>query len=642
MSVLIAEHLHKSYGAQLVLEDVSIVVQPGERVGLLGINGSGKSTLARILAGEEQADAGALRITKGATVSFFSQEPTLDPSLRVREIAAEGLGEWQRARAHFQEISKALEAGGGDMDKLLAEQERAAATLERLGGWERMHQVDTVLEHLGVTRRDALASELSGGERRRVALARLLVAQPDLAILDEPTNHLDVETIEWLEDQLIHRFKGAVLFITHDRYMLDRVAQRIIEIDRSEMHSYRGGWEAYLEAKAERFALEERTEANRQNFLRTELEWLSRSPQARTTKQKARIKRVESVRDKGAPQAQQEVAKIAIQEARTGRTIIDIRELRLELGGKLLVDKLDLCLAKGDRIGIVGGNGAGKTSLLRAVIGELEPAMGSIKLGETMKLAYFEQSRANLDPEASIFDNVIGNRGDIRVGDDILTPHAYLGRFQFARKRVRDKVELLSGGERARVALAKLLIEPVNLLLLDEPTNDLDVATLSALEEMLITTAATAIVVTHDRYFLDRIATSVLAFEGEGRVVQYASAQQALEGARRHRSTPSKSHDTPPTKPNTASVDTSAAPSKTKKPGLTYGERIELETIMDRVAACEEAADAAETQMTAPDLYTQRSSEVPALSAHLEAMQAELQEAIERWEYLESKQALEP
>jgi ATP-binding cassette subfamily F protein uup len=634
LSVLIAEDLYKSYGSQSVLEGVSLALQPGERVGLLGINGSGKSTLAKILAGEEQADSGEVRVAKGANIRFFSQEPVFDSTLTVREIAAEGLGEWRRVRAHHEEVSKQLEAGEGEMEKLLAEQERAAASIERLGGWERMHQVDTVLDHLGVTRRDALASELSGGERRRVALARLLVAQPDLAIIDEPTNHLDIETIQWLEEQLTTNFKGAVLFITHDRYMLDRVAQRIVEIDRSEMHSYRGGWEAYLEAKAERLGHEGRTEANRQNFLRTELEWLSRSPQARTTKQKARIKRVESVRDQGPPAGQQEVAKIALQEARSGRTIIDIRELRLELGGKVLVEKLDLCLAKGDRIGIVGGNGAGKTSLLRAVIGELEPVSGTIKLGETMKVAYFEQSRANLDPEASIFENVIGNRGDVRVGQDVITPHAYLGRFQFARKRVRDQVKLLSGGERARVALAKLLIEPVNLLLLDEPTNDLDVATLSALEEMLVSTGATAIVVTHDRYFLDRIATSVLAFEGEGRVVHYASAHQALEGAKRHRRSTSEATSALPEK--------KSGSKKKKKAGLTYGERIELETIMERVAECEEAASEAEAKMSAPDLYTERSAEVPALSAHLEQMQSELSQAIERWEYLESKKSLEP
>lgn len=629
MSVLIAEHIFKSYGAQVVLEDAGIVLQPGERVGLLGINGSGKSTFAKILAGVESADSGEVRTTKNVQVSYFSQEPEFEPGLTVREIVAEGLGEWQKAYERYELISTDLASGTGKINALLAEQERLGETIERLGGWERMHQVDTALEHLGVTRKEALASELSGGEKRRVALARLLVAQPDLAILDEPTNHLDIETIEWLEEQLI-AFKGALLFITHDRYMLDRVAQRIIEMDRTVMHSYRGGWDAYLEAKAERAAHEGRTEANRQNFLRRELEWLSRSPQARTTKQKARIKRVEGVRDEEGPKSQQVVSQLSVQNARTGRTIIDIRDLRLELGGKLLIEKLDLFLAKGDRIGVVGRNGVGKTSLLRAIIGELEPVAGEIKLGETMRVGYFEQTRATLNPELSIFENVVGNRGDVTVGAETITPHSYLERFQFTRNRSRDQVKLLSGGERARVALAKMLIDPVNLLLLDEPTNDLDVATLGALEEMLIDTSATAIVVTHDRYFLDRVATSVLAFEGEGKVVRYASAHQALRGAA---SKPVKS----------SSVSSAAAEAgnltkdSNKKSGLTYGEGIELDGILDAVAACEKTVEAVEAKLADPKLYSQRGDEVPALQEELAAAQGKLAKIVERWELLESK-----
>lgn len=628
MSVLIAEHLYKSYGALSVLEDIGVVLQPGERVGLLGINGSGKSTLAKILAGAEQADSGQVQLLKGATVSYFAQEPELDGTRTVRALVAEGLGEWERVRQRHEAISAELEAGQGDMARLLERQEQAAATLERLGGWDRMHQVDTVLEHLGVERRDALASELSGGEKRRVALARLLVAQPDLAILDEPTNHLDVETIEWLEEHLIEEFKGALLFITHDRYMLDRVAERIIEIDRSTMTSYRGGWEAYLEAKAERAAHDARTEANRQNYLRHELDWLSRSPQARTTKQKARIKRIEGVVAKGGPQAEQEIATLAVQESRTGRTIIDIHELRLELGDKLLIEKLDLCLAKGERIGIVGRNGIGKTSLLRAIIGELEAVSGTIKLGETMRVGYFEQARANLIEDETIFENVIGNRSDIRVGSDVITAHAYLGRFQFPRKRVRDKVHMLSGGERARVALAKMLIEPVNLLLLDEPTNDLDVGTLSALEDMLVETSATALVVTHDRYFLDRIATGVLAFEGDGRVERYASAQQALAGVKAGNAAVVE-----------GPVESTKSSQPTSKAGLTYGERIELDGLMEKVGEAEDVVAAVEVELAAPDLYSDRGSEVPEIANRLERKKEVLQILIERWEFLEAKQA---
>tara|TARA_R110002096_G_scaffold408075_1_gene606987 strand:+ start:100554 stop:102461 length:1908 start_codon:yes stop_codon:yes gene_type:complete len=631
MSVLIAEDLHKSFGAQVVLEGVGIVLQPGERVGLLGINGSGKSTLAKILAGELVPDSGEVRRAKNISISYFAQEPNLDPTKTGREVVAEGLGLWKTAHERHEAISEELTGAGEDrLTALLAEQHQCAATIERLGGWERMHQVERCLEHMGVTRRDALTSELSGGEKRRVALARLLVSQPDLAILDEPTNHLDVETIQWLEEELVNNFKGALLFITHDRYMLDRVAQRIVEIDRNDTYSYLGGWEAYLEAKAERASHEARTEANRQNFLRTELEWLSRSPQARTTKQKARIKRVEGVRDEGGPKEHQTAAKLAIRETRTGRTIIDIKGLGLELGGKKLINNLDLFLAKGDRIGVLGRNGAGKTSLFRAILGQLEPTKGSITLGETMKVGYFEQARANLEPEESIFENVIGNRGDVQMGNERITNYAYLGRFQFDRKRARDKVKLLSGGERARVALAKMLIEPVNLLLLDEPTNDLDVATLSSLEDMLVTTGATAIVITHDRYFLDRIATSILAFEGDGKVTRYASAHQALTAAQKPKGAnkaAAKAAEPEPEKP--------AAKADSKATKLTFAERIELDGILDRIADCETKVEAVETELANPA----DGADFAEIGKRLHAAQAELEGVVERWEFLESKQS---
>ncbi len=634
MSVLIAENLYKSFGPQVVLEGVGIVLQPGERVGLLGINGSGKSTLAKILAGEIAPDSGEVRRAKNLQISYFAQEPDLDPAKTGREVVAEGLGPWKVAYDRYEAISSELTDADSDrMKALLVEQQECAATIERLGGWERMHQVERCLEHMGVTRRDALSSELSGGEKRRVALARLLVSQPDLAILDEPTNHLDVETIQWLEEELVNNFKGALLFITHDRYMLDRVAQRIVEIDRSETYSYKGGWDAYLEAKAERAAHDTRAEANRQNFLRTELEWLSRSPQARTTKQKARIKRVEGVRDQGGPKAQQGASKLAIRDARSGRTIIDIKGLGLELGGKVLIKNLDLFLAKGDRIGVLGRNGAGKTSLFRAILGQLEPTKGTITLGETMRVGYFEQARANLNPEESIFENVIGNRGDVQMGDERITNYAYLGRFQFDRKRARDKVKLLSGGERARVALAKMLIDPVNLLLLDEPTNDLDVLTLSSLEDMLVTTGATAIVITHDRYFLDRIATSILAFEGEGQVTRYASAHQALAAAQNR---PKSGSKTPAAKaPKVAEATPAPTPSKLSK--LTYAERIELEGILDRISECEASVEGIEAELA--NASAQPQADLSEISKRLSLAVSELEGVVERWEYLESKKA---
>jgi len=646
MSVLIAENVFKSFGAQEVLTGVGIVLQPGERVALLGVNGSGKSTFAKILAGELAPDSGEVRRSKGLRISYFAQEPNLAPNKTAREVVAEGLGPWKEAHERHEAISSEL-AGADEtkMRALLAEQEKCGAAIERLGGWERMHQVERCLEHMGVERRDAPCSELSGGEKRRVALARLLVSQPDLAILDEPTNHLDVETIEWLEQELVNNFKGALLFITHDRYMLDRVAQRIVEIDRSEAYSYKGGWDSYLEAKAERAAHDARSEANRQNFLRTELEWLSRSPQARTTKQKARIQRVESVRDQAGPKAQKGASKITVREARTGRTIIDIVDLSLTLGDKPLIKNLDLFLAKGDRIGVLGRNGAGKTSLFRTILGQLEPTGGKIVLGETMRVGYFEQARANLDPEESIFENVIGNRGEIQLGNDRITPYAYLGRFQFERKRARDKVKLLSGGERARVALAKMLVDPVNLLLLDEPTNDLDVITLSALEDMLVTTGATAIVITHDRYFLDRIATSILAFEGEGRVVRYASAHQALEAAKaRPKASTAKlaaakrAAPEPLSSAAPAPSAVSSVPTGGTGPKLTYAERIDLEGILDRISECETTVESIEAELSSPESQGRGGEHFAEIGKRLHNAQADLEKVLERWEYLEAKQ----
>jgi len=634
MSVLIAENLYKSFGSQIVLEGVGLTLQPGERVGLLGINGAGKSTLAKILAGVEQADSGEVRCAKNMQISYFAQEPQLDPTKTGREVVAEGLGAWKTAYERHAVLSEELALG--ENAAKLQEQARCAATLEHLGGWERMFEVDRCLEHMRVPRRDALTSEMSGGEKRRVALARLLVAKPEIAILDEPTNHLDVETIAWLEEELVHNFKGALLFITHDRYMLDRVAQRIVEIDRSSAHSYKGGWEAYLEAKALRAEHEARTEANRQNFLRTELEWLSRSPQARTTKQKARIKRVEEVRDTGKPVQVQSMGSLALREARSGRTVLDVEGLTLELGGKTLIDNLDLYLAKGDRIGVLGRNGVGKTSLFKAILGQLEPTQGRIALGATMRVGYFEQTRANLHDEESIYENVIGNRGDVQLGEEVITPYAYLERFLFDRKRSRDCVKMLSGGERARVALAKMLIEPVNLLLLDEPTNDLDVATLSALENLLVSTGATALVITHDRYFLDRVATSILAFEGEGKVVRYASAHQALQASSAKSKELSRKDKTqvPAKAKQEAAEKTSSKKQRESKSKITYAERIELEGILEAIAACEVKVEAIESELATP---SEAGKDFAELGKRLQRAQESLEETLSRWEYLEDK-----
>jgi ATP-binding cassette subfamily F protein uup len=630
--VLAAQDLTKAYGPQTILRGVTLTIRTGERVGLVGNNGGGKSTLARVLAGVEAPDTGTLSRRRGAEVAYLDQDPTFDPALTPRAVVEGGLAAWSDAKARHERASLGLARGHGDMSALLEEQEAAAADVERLGGWDMMHKVEAILGHVGVLRPDQPVGTLSGGERRRTALARILVARPALAILDEPSNHLDVETVEWLEGYLMDEHPGALLLITHDRYLLDRVVERTIEIDQGKVYSYDGGYEDYLEAKAERLAHEVRTEANRQNFLRRELEWLRRQPKARTTKQKARIDRAEAAKAELAPK-QEKAASLALDAVRAGKTILELRHLTLEIAGMRLVKDLDFILTSGERLGVVGRNGTGKTTLLRAVLGELAPASGEVVLGKNTQIAYFDQHRAQLDDTKSIYDNIAGDNARIRIGGQDLDVRGYLERFLFDTYKQRQPVASLSGGERARVALAKILSRGANLVILDEPTNDLDVATLGALEQLLVDFDGCAITVTHDRWFLNRVATSILAFLGGGEVVRYAGnyddfrtqrARAGEERAARLAAPPPK--ETAKPKPATSS-----------RPKLSYAEQKELDALPDRVEAADRAVADLEAQLADPALYATRGAEVGKLRADLDAKRAEAAELIARWEELETR-----
>ncbi len=486
-----------------------------------------------------------------------------------------------------------------------------------------------MLGHLGVRDPDATIATLSGGERRRVALARILIARPHLAVLDEPTNHLDVETIEWLEGYLLNEHEGALFLITHDRYLLDRVAERTLELDRGKIYAYDGGYESYLDAKAERLAHEARTESNRQNFLRRELEWLRRQPKARGTKQRARIQRIEGVRAAPKPKEARALS-FEMEETRSGKTILDLSDVTLELGGRRLVHGFSWILTKGERVGVVGRNGTGKTTLLRAILGELHPTRGKVTLGQNTRIAYFDQTRETLADDESIFDNVVGDHPSIEVGGQPMNPHTYLERFLFDPVKQRTKVGSLSGGERARVVLAKLLAEPANLVMLDEPTNDLDVATLGALEQMLLDFGGTSIVVTHDRWFLDRIATSLLAFEGDGKVVRYAGNYDTYVRLRARRSD-ERIEQTP-------SPVRSPAPSPAPR-RLTTAEKTELATIVDRIEQAESAMAELEKGLEDPALYARGGDEVRAFMDRLAAARTEVSRLTARWEALERVQA---
>ncbi|MEZ4315630.1 MAG: ABC-F family ATP-binding cassette domain-containing protein, partial [Polyangiaceae bacterium] len=575
---------------------------------------------------------------RSASVGVLEQEPKFDPGLSAREVALSGLSAWSEAKARHEAAGAALSRGEGSSEELLAEQARAAEDVERLGGWDMSHKALAILDHLNIRDPDALVGTMSGGERRRVALAKILVGAPDLAVLDEPSNHLDVETIEWLERYLGSEYPGALLLITHDRYLLDRVASRTWEIDEGSVYSYDGGYEEYLEAKTERLDLAERTEQNRQNFLRRELEWLRRQPKARTGKQKARIQRAEATKAIVAPKIEAR-ATITAETSRLGKTVLELKGVSIALGDRKLVSNLDLIVGRGERIGVVGKNGTGKTTLLRSLLGEVELAGGEIEIGQNTKIAYFDQHRAGLDESASIFDNVGGAKGRVEIGGRILDMYSYLERFSFDRRKQSQPVGSLSGGERARVALAKLLAQRANLFLFDEPTNDLDVQTLSSLEEMLVEMSGSAIVVTHDRWFLNRVATSIVAFEGDGKVVRYAGTYddyRAQRAAAEAQAEAERAESAARDKPS-AQKPTAAEPAKKASKGLTFSERQELDKIMDRIEAAESKVSDLEAKLADPELHARRGSEVPGLLVDLEKAKAEAASLTARWEELETK-----
>ena len=639
MPVITAKGLRKAYAESVLLEQEDVSIHSGERVGLVGANGCGKSTLARILADLEPADGGEVARRRDARILYLEQEPAMDPTKSAREIALEGLREWSLAQAEHDRISERMSASDADLDALLIQQAAAAAEIERLGGWGRDREIDAMLEHLGVHEPQARVGTMSGGERRRVALARLLVARPDLAILDEPTNHLDIETVSWLEEYLCQS-AGALLLITHDRALLDHVCTRTLELDRGRLYSYEGGWHRYLLAKAERFEHEARAEANRQNFLRKEIEWLRRSPKARSTKQKARVQRAQAAASV-APPSQEQSVRLELETRRLGGTILELRGLHLELGGRRLIRGLDLAMVRGERIGIVGPNGCGKTSLLRALLGELEPLHGQIVLGSNTQIAYFDQGRGGLDEEASIQQNVAGDQTRLEIGDSVVDVRTYLSRFLFEPTRIRQPVGVLSGGERARVALAKLLLRPANLLLLDEPTNDLDVGTLGALEQMIVEMDATALIVSHDRTFLDRVATSILGFEEDGKVVRVSGGYEAYRehrrARRRARSDAAQASAGKPSAKGGAKAEPVRAALATSRRALSYGERLELEALPEQIEALEARIAALEEELSDPAIYARRGDEVPGIVAEVEATRSRLEASMERWVHLEER-----
>ena len=520
----------------VVLKDIWLSFLPGAKIGVLGLNGSGKSSLLRIMAGEDHEFIGEAFPADGISVGFLPQEPRLDAGKDVKGNVEEGVAETKALLDRYDELNMKLgeDMSPEAMDKLLEEQGRLQDRIDAVNAWEIDSQLELAMDALRCPPPDADVSTLSGGERRRVALCRLLLKSPDLLLLDEPTNHLDAESVAWLE-RFLKEYKGTVVAVTHDRYFLDNAAEWILELDRGSGIPWKGNYSSWLDQKQQRLAHEEKSESKRQKTLARELEWIRMSPRARQSKGKARLNAYEQLLNEDSAQKIEQVEIYIPPGPRLGDLVVESRRLRKAYGDLLLMDDLNFTLPRGGIVGVIGPNGAGKTTLFRMITGQEKPDAGTLRLGETVQPGYVDQSRDALAPNKSVWEEISGGEDELTIGKRPVPSRAYVSWFNFKGSQQQRKVGTLSGGERNRVHLAKLLQRGSNLLLLDEPTNDLDVDTLRALEEALLNYAGCAVVISHDRWFLDRIATHMLAFEGDSRVVWFEGNYQDYDADRKRR-----------------------------------------------------------------------------------------------------------
>ncbi|HVO05701.1 MAG TPA: ATP-binding cassette domain-containing protein [Burkholderiaceae bacterium] len=633
MALLALTNAHLAYGHVPLLDGTDFVLDAGERVALIGRNGTGKSSLLKILAGIEKPDDGALQVQTGVRRVYVAQEPAFKAGVTVFDAVADGVSEARALRARYE-----AHAPGDDLDALQTQ-------IEALNGWTWEQRVAEALQRLHLDA-DARVDDLSGGTGKRVALAQALVAAPDVLLLDEPTNHLDIDAIEWLQD-LLDGWRGALVFVSHDRAFIDAVATRIVELDRGRLRSYPGNFAAFSAAKERELDSEAQAAARADKLLAQEEVWVRKGVEARRTRSVGRVARLLELREQRSHR-RDELGQVRLEldaGVRSGKIVAELKEVSMRFGERLLIDRFSATLLRGDKVGVIGPNGCGKTTLLRIILGELQPTSGTVRRGSNLQVAYFDQMRAALDLDATLVDTISPGSEWVEIGASRRHVMSYLGDFLFAPERANSPVRSLSGGERNRLLLARLFALPANVLVLDEPTNDLDIDTLDLLEDLLQSYAGTVFLVSHDRRFVDHVVTSTIAWEGDpafgGRPGLWREYEGGYEDWKLQRlraqalaaaaaSAPAATSSRP-----AAAATAPAAPTRTK---LSYKEQRELDTLPARIDALEVEQKALAERLASSELYANEPERVPALQARFEAIEAELLQALERWELLASRE----
>ncbi len=627
-TIISVHNLHKVYLERVILEDVTFSIHEGERVAFLGANGAGKSTLLGIIAGVVHAEDGDVRMRRDLRIAYLDQSGGLTDSWTVQQTINSAFDEMHRLERELDDIHRRLEEDphGPEAERLTVLQGEIGDELHR-HDYHALHaRMSEAMAALGVPPGDRIIGELSGGEQRRTALCRTLLQGADLLLLDEPTNHLDAETLDWLED-FLNAFRGTVLFVTHDRYFLDNVATKMVEISRGRALVYQGNYTDYLAAKQIEDELAARNESTRQNLLRRELEWLRRQPKARTTKAKARIDRAHDLIASKPIPADGSVQMLFPTGPRLGNTVVELEAVTHSIGGRCLIDKFTFILGAGDRVGIVGRNGLGKTTLLSIMMKTLEPDSGKVKHGQSVRFVYADQARKSLDPDKTVLQEVAGDLEFVAIGDQRISFRSWLARFLFDENTAAMPVRLLSGGERNRVQLAKMLREGGNIIVLDEPTNDLDLPTLRVVEESLANFTGCALIVSHDRYFLNRVANRVIGFRGDGRLVVVEGNYDNYRGHLALEEAAATAE--------AAVAKAEVSIQKAKQDGrrkLTFNEQREFEAMEETILATEEKLAQVNARMEAPDTFVKGSrEEINALVQEADRLKAEVERLYARW-----------